>query len=122
MRTKMYPIGAVSALSLARMIALYYALAGLFSVLVYVVTDANEFKAPLGFLIPFLSARLTFGYHRAHSFAGVVWQVLSFTLLCGLSGWLSGFLGGFAYNFISKYFGFQVEGVVDSQPSSADQH
>ena len=122
MKKKMYPIGTVSALSLARIIALYYTLAGLFSVLVYVATDANEFTASLGFLIPFLSAKLSFGYHRAHGFAGIAWQILSFTLLYGLSGWLSGFLGGVAYNFISKYFGFQVEGVMDSQPSSADEH
>lgn len=118
MRTKMYPIGAVSAPSLAKIIGLYYALAGLFSVLVYVVTDTSEFTASLGFLIPFLSAKLTFGYHRAQAFAGILWQILSFTFLYGLSGWLSGFLGGVAYNILSKHFGFQVEGVLDPQPST----
>lgn len=117
MRTKMSPIGAVSALSLAKLIRLYYALAGLFSVLIYVFADAKEFTASLGFLIPFLSAKLSFGYHRAHSFAGILWQILSFTLLYALSGWLSGFLAGVAYNFISKHLGLQVEGVTDSQPS-----
>ena len=45
----MYPIGAVSAPTLARIIGLYYALAGLFSVLAYVVTDTSEFKASLAF-------------------------------------------------------------------------
>ena len=119
MNTKMCPIGAVSALSLARIIAFYYALAGLFSVLVYIFTDAGEFTASLGFLIPFLSTKLSFGYHRANGLGGIAWQILSFTLLYGLSGWLSGFLGGVAYNFISKHFGFQVQGVMDSQPSSA---
>jgi hypothetical protein len=118
----MYPISAVSELSLARIVGFYYALAGLFSVLVYVVTNTKEFTASLGFLIPFLSAELTFRYHQAYGFAGIVWQIISFTFLYGLSGWLSGFLVGIAYNFVSKHFGYQVEGVMDSQPLSAPTH
>lgn len=113
----MSPIGPVSALSLAKLIGLYYALAGLFSVLIYVFADAEEFTASLGFLIPFLCAKLSLGYHRAHSLAGILWQIISFTLLYALSGWLSGLLGGVAYNFISKHLGFQVQGVTDSQAS-----
>ena len=116
MRTKMSPIGAVSALLSQTYWALLRAGRIVFSADLRFRRCEGVHGFP-GFFDSILELKLSFGYNRAHSFAGILWQILSFTLLYALSGWLSGFLGGVACNFISKHLGFQVEGVTDSQPS-----
>ncbi len=100
--------------SAAKVFAFYYSFWGLITALVFVFTDWEGWKVPLGFLVPFLSAKLDFTFRRSESAIGLAVQIGLITLAYALTGWLSGLVGGAVYNLISRHFGLQLRGRMET--------
>lgn len=84
----------------------------------FVFTDWPGWKIPLGFLIPFLGAKLDLTVKKSDSVLGLLAQIALITLAYALTGFLCGLFGGAVYNLISKYFGLQLQGKINAQSFS----
>jgi hypothetical protein len=113
MKAEMRPIGAVSALSLAKIGAAFYAAVGLVMLTVDAVKGTPIFSVPFGFMVPLLHLTVNFNFPRALWAPGVFSQVFFSTILYALTGSFSGFVCGVAYNLMSKYLRVRINGGVD---------
>lgn len=82
------PVRSLALLSSGKIFAFYYSLWGLVTALVFAFTHLERWELPLGFLVPFLSAKLDWYLMRSKSLPGLVVQVLLITLTYTLTGWL----------------------------------
>jgi hypothetical protein len=69
MNTEMRPIGVVSAVSLAKISAAYYALIGALMLVFDAVKGTPVLSAPFGFLVPLLHLTMNLNFGRAHGCA-----------------------------------------------------
>jgi hypothetical protein len=113
MNTEMRPIGVVSAVSLAKIGAAYYALIGALMLVFDAVKGTPVLGAPFGFLVPLLHLTMNLNFHRASWVPGIFSQVFLLTILYTLTGWLSGLACGVVYNFISRHLGMRINGGAD---------
>jgi hypothetical protein len=118
MHPEMAPIRRVSAMSLARVAAIYYAVGGLLTLITDLALGMERLTVPLGFFTLFLGLKLNFTYHRALWIPGIVSQLFFSTILYALTGWVSGFFSAIAYNFVSQHFDVRIRGAIDAHSPS----
>jgi hypothetical protein len=118
MHAEMREIRQVSAMSLARVAAVYYALGGLLTLIIDLAIGMEKLTVPLGFFTLFLGLKLNFTYSRALWIPGIVSQLFFSTILYALTGWVSGFLSAIAYNFVSRHFNVRIKGAIDAHSTS----
>ena len=113
MNAEMRPIVVVSALSLAKIGAAYYATVGLVMLTFDAVKGTPIFAVPFGFLAPLLGLTVNLRFPRALWAPGIFSQIFFSTVVYALTGWLSGFTFGVAYNLISKHLRVRISGGVE---------
>ena len=86
MDVEMRAIRQVSAMSLARVAAIYYALGGLLTLIVDLAMGMEKLTVPFGFFTLFLGLKLNFTYSRALWIPGILSQLFFSTILYALTG------------------------------------
>ena len=111
---KTSPIRSIAATSLANIIAIYYAIGGIATIIASAIDKPSKLSAPLGLLFPYLSLKINLTYAQSDNVFSVVVQTLVFTIIYGVSGWLTGYVGATIYNLLARYFGLRLRGTVDT--------
>jgi len=115
MRPNVRPIKSIAPLPVACIGAAYYSAIALLIGPVYAFTDLKSVYAPLGFLIPLLSAKIDFTFGKPESHLGLILVIVVAAVLYGATGWLSGFACAVLYNFMSKHFQIRIDGEIDPE-------
>jgi hypothetical protein len=115
MRPNVRPIKSIAPLPVAYISAAYYSAIALLLGPVYAFTDLKPVYAPLGFLIPLLSAKIDFTFGKPESHLGLLLVIVIAAVFYAATGWLSGFVCALLYNFMSKHFQIRIDGEIDAQ-------